>query len=76
MLMEKLWLYGAVAMMLLVSLVVPVLAESPEGQPIRIGLATEVTGKAAMSGDHAVKGGQLAVKEINEAGGVLGRPIG
>jgi len=67
--------YLVTTVVLLASLAMPVLAETPQGEPIRIGLATEVTGKAAMSGDHAVKGGQLAVQEINEAGGVLGRPI-
>jgi branched-chain amino acid transport system substrate-binding protein len=54
---------------------VPAFAAAPAGQPIRIGVVTEVTGGAAMSGDHAVKGINLALKEINDAGGVLGRPL-
>jgi len=73
--MKKGMLYLVMTVVLLASLVMPVLAQAPEGEPIRIGLVTEVTGKAAMSGDHAVKGGQLAMKEINEAGGILGRPL-
>jgi branched-chain amino acid transport system substrate-binding protein len=64
------------AMLLILSFtVVPAFAAAPTGQPIRIGVVTEVTGAAAMSGDHAVKGVNLALKEINDAGGVLGRPL-
>lgn len=53
----------------------PIQAAPPAGEPIRIGVVTEVTGGAAMSGDHAVKGVNLALNEINAAGGVLGRPV-
>ncbi len=66
----------ALALLLILSFTaVPAFAAAPTGDPIRIGVVTEVTGGAAMSGDHAVKGVTLAMNEINAAGGVLGRPI-
>ena len=67
--------YWLLALLLTVSIVGPAVAQEPAGEPVRIGVATEVTGKAAMSGDHAVKGANLAMAEINAAGGVLGRPL-
>jgi branched-chain amino acid transport system substrate-binding protein len=67
---------GLLALVLILSFTAgPAFAAAPTGQPIRIGVVTEVTGGAAMSGDHAVKGVTLALKEINDAGGVLGRPL-
>ena len=68
-------LYVLLALLLAVSIVGPAVAQEPAGEPVRIGVATEVTGKAAMSGDHAVKGAKLAMEEINATGGVLGRPL-
>ena len=43
--------------------------------PIRIGLAAEVTGPNAEAGANTVNGAKLAVEEINAAGGVLARPL-
>jgi branched-chain amino acid transport system substrate-binding protein len=42
---------------------------------IRIGMILPLTGGSADFGNSARIGGQLAVKEINELGGFLGRPI-
>jgi len=47
----------------------------PSGEPIKIGQITPLTGGAALDGQHVSNGAQLAVDEINAAGGVLGRPI-
>lgn len=46
------------------------------GKPITVGLPIAQSGPAGVA-DHAdyLKGAQLAVKEINAAGGVKGRPI-
>ncbi len=43
--------------------------------PIRIGVAAEVTGPNAEAGANTVNGAKLAVEEVNAAGGVLGRPL-
>ena len=43
--------------------------------PIKIGMVDPLTGIYAALAKHEVTGAQLAVKEINAKGGVLGRPI-
>ncbi|MGD0232018.1 MAG: ABC transporter substrate-binding protein, partial [Syntrophorhabdales bacterium] len=49
-------------------------AAQPQG-PINLGLITSLTGPASHVAKEQVNGGELAVKEINEAGGVLGRKV-
>lgn len=46
-----------------------------EGEPIVIGMATSLSGSIALFGEANRNGAQLAVDELNEAGGVLGRPL-
>jgi len=48
---------------------------SSSKQPIVIGSGSPVTGALAGDGLMMVRGQQLAVAEINAAGGVLGRPL-
>lgn len=43
--------------------------------PITIGVVTALSGPGAQSGQYKVNGVNLAVKEINAAGGVLGRKL-
>jgi branched-chain amino acid transport system substrate-binding protein len=43
--------------------------------PIRIGLVAPLTGPSADFGSSVRQGAELAVDEINAAGGVLGRPL-
>lgn len=45
------------------------------GGTIKIGADLEITGGQASFGDSALKGAKLAVKEINDAGGVLGKKL-
>ena len=45
------------------------------GTPILIGSGSPVTGPYAGDGQMMIRGQQLAVAEINAAGGVLGRPL-
>jgi branched-chain amino acid transport system substrate-binding protein len=47
----------------------------PEGQPIRIGMATTLSGPIAIFGEANKNGAQMAVDELNGAGGVLGRQV-
>ncbi len=50
-------------------------AAAPEGDPLRIGMATSLSGAIALFGVANQNGAQLAVDQLNEAGGVLGRPL-
>lgn len=43
--------------------------------PIKVGLLEDTSGDLAMFGIPKLHGSLLAVKEINEAGGIMGRPI-
>jgi ABC-type branched-subunit amino acid transport system substrate-binding protein len=45
------------------------------GEPIRMGALVPLTGFVGILGPAMQNNAQLAVEEINEAGGVLGRPI-
>jgi branched-chain amino acid transport system substrate-binding protein len=45
------------------------------GDPIKIGLTTVLTGDRALEGEYASNAAKIVQDEINEAGGVLGRPI-
>lgn len=44
-------------------------------EPIRIGLATVLTGERAMEGEYASNAAKIITEEINSSGGILGRPI-
>ncbi|MBA3599132.1 MAG: ABC transporter substrate-binding protein [Methylibium sp.] len=53
-------------------------AQAPARQaikPVRVGLIAPLTGGSADFGNSVRLGAELAVKEINEAGGYLGRPF-
>ena len=43
--------------------------------PIRMGIATDITGAIAPSGNANWQVAQFAAKQINDAGGILGRPV-
>ncbi len=45
------------------------------GEPIVIGLVTEVTGAQTSTGDNQTNGLKMAVEEWNQKGGIKGRPI-
>ena len=46
-----------------------------EPEPIRVGILHSMTGTMAISESPVVDATQLAIEEINEGGGVLGRPL-
>jgi branched-chain amino acid transport system substrate-binding protein len=48
---------------------------APTGEPIKIGVLTSLTGNFAPWGVQVRDGMQLAVDELNAAGGVDGRPV-
>ncbi len=43
--------------------------------PIKMGIATDITGAIAPGGNSNWQTAQFAVKQINDAGGILGRPV-
>ncbi len=47
----------------------------PQGEPIKLGFFMSITGRDASFGEAASRGAQLAVDELNSAGGILGRPV-
>ncbi|WP_427914108.1 ABC transporter substrate-binding protein [Ramlibacter sp. MMS24-I3-19] len=48
-------------------------AQTPE--PVRLGIIFPLTGGSADMGNSALVGAQVAVEEINQVGGYLGRPL-
>lgn len=74
--MKKLALrFGLVILMVLVTqaLVMPGWADS--SKPIKVGGASPLTGYMASDGHEMTEGLKMAIKEINDAGGVLGRKL-
>lgn len=47
----------------------------PAAEPIKIGYVGALSGETAVWGQAGLNGMQLTAKEINEAGGILGRPV-
>ena len=50
-------------------------AAAPEGDSVKIGLIAAKTGVNQAVGTFSQEGAQLAVEEINAAGGILGQPV-
>jgi len=67
-------LVGLVALALLLSLIAGCAKPAPKG-PIKVGIATCLSGPPAVFGNQNVNGFKLAVEEVNSKGGVLGRKI-
>ena len=53
----------------------PAPSAAQQGQPVKIGVLIGLTGSSAVAGNDSYKCMQIAVEEVNKAGGVLGRPI-
>lgn len=60
--------------LLLVALFLPVCAASAQ-ESVKIGYLASLTGDGATWGQEQIKGAQIAIDEINKAGGVLGKPL-
>ncbi len=50
-------------------------AEAQTADPVKIGVIIGLTGAAAVAGNDSYRAMQIAMDEVNAAGGVLGRPI-
>ena len=48
---------------------------SPPPQPIKLGLAINLSGRGGMAGEEIRDGALLATRQINEQGGIKGRPL-
>lgn len=69
-------LRGVVAGLLLVAgMAGAARAQAPKGDPIKVGHYGSLTGAEATFGESTDKGIRLAIKEINAAGGINGRPV-
>ncbi len=64
-----------VALWLLAALLPASVLAQPAAKPIRIGLIAPLSGGSADFGTSVRNGAMLAVAEINEVGGYLGRPL-
>ncbi|HIR77243.1 MAG TPA: ABC transporter substrate-binding protein, partial [Candidatus Choladousia intestinipullorum] len=65
-------LAGLLAASMLVS-ALPVAASAESDDSITFGVICSITGNFPLAGENTQKGVNLALKEINEAGGVLGK---
>src|SRR5438094_854272 len=74
---KALWIVVAVIIVVVVVLAAAVLGGlfAPTKAHLRIGTLLSLTGGLALFGPGDTKGANLAVEEINKAGGVLGQPI-
>ena len=74
--MKNGWTRGPLASSLVLCLALCLaLPAAAQQRPVRIGFICPFTGGSADFGRSAKLGAELAVKEINEVGGYLGRPI-
>src|SRR5260221_7766655 len=53
----------------------PAKAQAPSGQPVTIGFSMALTGGLAPNGKQALLGMKIWEEEINDKGGLLGRPV-
>jgi len=75
---KALWIVIAVVVVVVVVLLAAVfggLFGPPEDRVLKIGTVLSITGGLAAFGPKNLQGVQMAIAEINAAGGVLGRPI-
>jgi len=67
---RRAWLAAGLAALALVAL--PIAGASAQGCTVKIGLVMELTGPAAPYGQAGAKAVEMAFRDINQAGGVLG----
>jgi branched-chain amino acid transport system substrate-binding protein len=68
-------LAGAAAAVALLAVSSASQAQTPSGEPIKIGLGIAMTGGLAGPGKQALLGVQIWEEQINKKGGLLGRPV-
>ena len=70
---RSIMLWMVLSLATLVLLVAP--PAEAQKKPILVGYPAILSGGGALFGQPSMVGGKMAVKDINEKGGVLGRPI-
>lgn len=70
---HRLWVIISAFVMIL--MVVTACSQAPSGVPIKVGLIAPLSGSLSASGEAIQRGMLLAIDEVNQAGGVLGRPL-
>jgi branched-chain amino acid transport system substrate-binding protein len=73
MVMSRLWAAIGFGFGLALALAMPTATHAAD--PIKIGMVVPLTGPIADAGRYGTQGAKLAVEEVNNAGGVLGRPL-
>jgi branched-chain amino acid transport system substrate-binding protein len=73
MVMSRLWAAIGFGFVLALTLAMPTTTHAAD--PIKIGMVVPLTGPIADAGRYGTQGAKLAVEEVNDAGGVLGRPL-
>jgi branched-chain amino acid transport system substrate-binding protein len=73
MVMSRLWAAIGFGFGLALALAMPTAIHAAD--PIKIGMVVPLTGPIADAGRYGTQGAKLAVEEVNNAGGVLGRPL-
>jgi branched-chain amino acid transport system substrate-binding protein len=67
--------WRSIPAIMLIAITSLLLTNCSKGQPVRVGFAGQLTGIQAELGVQERNGVQLAVEEINAAGGIAGRPV-
>jgi branched-chain amino acid transport system substrate-binding protein len=70
--MKRLAIFGTIAVMIIS---IGLLSSAVAKEPVVIGSISPLTGTNAVQGNDMKNGEQLALEEVNAAGGVLGRPL-
>jgi len=72
--MRRLWIVGIVISLAMIAFSFPQPADAAK-KPILVGFPMILSGGGALFGQPTVQGAKMLVKEINEKGGLLGRPL-
>jgi len=68
-------LAAAVAVALLATSPLASTAQSPPGTPYKIGVTYPLTGPLSLNSAHVLAGAEIAIADINKAGGIHGHPV-
>jgi len=72
--MRKSLIFWTVISLVIISFFSPQ-ASNAQKKPIVIGFPMILSGGGALFGEPSAKGAEMIVKEINDKGGLLGRPV-
>jgi branched-chain amino acid transport system substrate-binding protein len=73
--MKKLWIGIGIVVVVALAIVLIITQTKREPKEIKIGVILPLTGSAAVWGENAKMGLEIALEEVNEAGGVMGKKV-